>query len=272
MRFLVVSFLLLWFFSGFSQNEGSDSLIVNVVNWELGVSSVNNFMGAYDGKQVIATELHDWRKSDTLYTFDYFVPRGDIERFHFHYKLELDSGDVAYLLTKSNSFNKYDWTAVTNERFDFYADHTDTLFFQNTSKWKEFSLWYPCLAVRPYEEKRGESNSYRSLRFVYKSSKAKNNKKGWIIDNIRHREYAWCTGVKDEQTNQLFKIYPIPADDLLYVEGELEVNKLELYNQLGVMQEVSESSELSLKNTNSGVYILKIYTSEGVHTQKIIKQ
>ena len=72
-----------------------------------------------------------------------------------------------------------------------------------------------------------------------------------------------------------FTFYPNPVMDYMYLEYEgWEADKVELVNiQGGLLQVWSENlNRLDLSSVAPGVYLLKVYTGQGVVTKKIMKK
>jgi hypothetical protein len=71
----------------------------------------------------------------------------------------------------------------------------------------------------------------------------------------------------------LLKAYPNPTNDIITVTipDELILEKIEVYNNLGQFVSKYTKNIMSLKSMPSGIYFLKIYTSGGSATKKIIK-
>ena len=73
-----------------------------------------------------------------------------------------------------------------------------------------------------------------------------------------------------------FNVYPNPVNDKLYIETEVEVEKVVVYDVYGRHQ-VTETPSLQgslvidLTNLNSGVYFVKVITDEGEVVKRIVK-
>ena len=89
------------------------------------------------------------------------------------------------------------------------------------------------------------------------------------------------TGLNNKNRKELFSIYPNPAKNKIYIKitnSELFVEKLELLNMIGKAVYQSEKNkmenliEIPVVNFNPGVYFVKLHTSEGIITKKIIIQ
>lgn len=80
-----------------------------------------------------------------------------------------------------------------------------------------------------------------------------------------------------EYQNNDIKIYPNPTTSLLYFESNnamiKEVEIMDINGRLvATISEIGENNALSVKELNSGIYLIKITTSNGIFTQKIIKE
>lgn len=68
-------------------------------------------------------------------------------------------------------------------------------------------------------------------------------------------------------------VYPNPVKDLLYFQGKIRVERVEIYSLKGqkVKDMVITSNSVNLRELSRGVYLLKLYTETGQKTFKIIK-
>ena len=70
-------------------------------------------------------------------------------------------------------------------------------------------------------------------------------------------------------------IYPNPTNDIINLSypDYLQINKIELYNNLGQLIHRGNSSvnKISLEGSAQGVYFVKIYSSEGIINKRVIK-
>ena len=71
-------------------------------------------------------------------------------------------------------------------------------------------------------------------------------------------------------------IYPNPTNDIINLSypDYLQINKIELYNNLGQLINRGNSSvnKISLEGSAQGVYFVKIYSSEGIINKRLIKR
>ena len=73
-----------------------------------------------------------------------------------------------------------------------------------------------------------------------------------------------------------FVIYPNPVNDRLYIETETEVKEVVVYDIFGRRQELSavshQLSAIDVSNLNSGIYFVKVVTSEGEIVKRFVKK
>jgi len=70
------------------------------------------------------------------------------------------------------------------------------------------------------------------------------------------------------------KIYPNPAKNEIFIKSELQIKKIEIYSLTGVLllSESNFNEKISLSTLPKGVYIVKIYTDNGIKNRKIVKE
>ena len=69
-------------------------------------------------------------------------------------------------------------------------------------------------------------------------------------------------------------IFPNPTDNIVRVKlsETIELNKIEVFNNIGQLLGVIKTNVVSLKDYNSGLYFFKVFTSKGVVIKKVIKE
>lgn len=69
-----------------------------------------------------------------------------------------------------------------------------------------------------------------------------------------------------------FKVYPNPANNMLYVEGE-DIELVEIYNSLGqrvlAVEGMAEQTSVDVASFNNGVYVVRVVSGEGISTKKV---
>lgn len=69
-------------------------------------------------------------------------------------------------------------------------------------------------------------------------------------------------------------VYPNPIQDKLFFYSSKEINSVEIYDAFGRLIEKDNNidSYIDFKDKSSGIYLLKIYTNNGLKTEKIVKE
>ncbi|RWX00332.1 T9SS type A sorting domain-containing protein [Flavobacterium cerinum] len=76
-----------------------------------------------------------------------------------------------------------------------------------------------------------------------------------------------------ENNKIAFTVYPNPVASFLNIKSDDAVQKSEVLNITGqTVLTVLNSNSIDLSNINTGIYLVKVYTENGMATQKIIKQ
>lgn len=73
-----------------------------------------------------------------------------------------------------------------------------------------------------------------------------------------------------------FRLYPIPVRDLLMIESEIPVGRVELFDMNGRIVHTSGRIEggVDLSSLESGIYLVRLWDQDGIllGTRKILKQ
>ena len=78
-----------------------------------------------------------------------------------------------------------------------------------------------------------------------------------------------------EELASAFFIYPNPVNDKLYIETELEIEKIIVYDIYGIQQTIGYGQQLSsidVSELNSGVYFVKIITNKAEFIKHFVKR
>ncbi|MDR3679112.1 MAG: CotH kinase family protein [Flavipsychrobacter sp.] len=105
--------------------------------------------------------------------------------------------------------------------------------------------------------------------------------KGWLANRVKSMDSALINKackVKTEINNitspSEITMYPNPVADELHITSGTEINGLAIYNMVGQAVYTSNIKSvaftISLKQYNSGVYTIIIYTTDGISTRKIV--
>jgi len=91
-----------------------------------------------------------------------------------------------------------------------------------------------------------------------------------IIDYVRVYQNTGTASVDDVFSNK-FRVYPNPAKDLVRIQTEEVIDKVEVYSVIGKkVQQQSKTNQISTQNLQSGLYLLKIYADNKVVTKKLV--
>ncbi|WP_396601334.1 T9SS type A sorting domain-containing protein [Algibacter sp. R77976] len=77
-------------------------------------------------------------------------------------------------------------------------------------------------------------------------------------------------GINEAEVSALkIKIYPNPASEVIHINSDIPLTKIEIYDVLG--KQVFKSSylnKINVENYNSGIYILKMYSVDNQFVSK----
>lgn len=97
---------------------------------------------------------------------------------------------------------------------------------------------------------------------------------GWDVPTI-HTFTSNCTlSLQENQLLNTISIYPNPVEDILYIQTNEKVLKVEIYDISGrILSSNSVSNnKFDLSELITGNYILKLYTEKGITNTKIVKK
>lgn len=86
-------------------------------------------------------------------------------------------------------------------------------------------------------------------------------------------DLAFCEGVKENFIPSL-TIYPNPSDDKIFIETEVEIEEVVVYDVYGRLQTTAngqQSSAIDVSDLSKGVYFVNVKTSAGNVVKKIVK-
>lgn len=92
-----------------------------------------------------------------------------------------------------------------------------------------------------------------------------------LLGDIKVVSTGSVVGINDVN-NINVAVYPNPASDKLNIEGE-GISEVQLMDINGrTVMTANNGGVLSIASLTNGVYVIRVVTAEGVHTQKIVKQ
>ena len=112
-----------------------------------------------------------------------------------------------------------------------------------------------------------------SIRFKLKSDGGL-RRDGFYYDDFKIRALSSSLSSSENTLNKA-KIYPIPADNMIYISSEEEIKEIKVFDVLGKeIMSINQNNieNFSIKNLKSGVYIIKLFSLEGTENHRIIKK
>jgi hypothetical protein len=76
----------------------------------------------------------------------------------------------------------------------------------------------------------------------------------------------------NETDKPTFRVSPNPASDYLHIISDLGYIRSEIYAMDGSLLMTSNATDLQIQHLPQGVHIVRVYTSQGVSTQRFIKR
>ena len=88
-------------------------------------------------------------------------------------------------------------------------------------------------------------------------------------------KFSFVEGDAMEEMTTSLSIYPNPVNDRLYIEAETEVEEVVVYDVYGRQQSTvngQQTLSIDVANLNSGIYFVKVVTTEGEVVKRFIKK
>ena len=98
---------------------------------------------------------------------------------------------------------------------------------------------------------------------------------GWNKDSTtNYSTDCAALNLDDKELGEMVKMYPNPVNDLLHIDTEIALVKVELYSMLGqkVLEVHSGFNAIPIHQLSKGMYIVKLYSEAGTVTKKLIKE
>ena len=95
------------------------------------------------------------------------------------------------------------------------------------------------------------------------------------VESARSAEVCETT-LKEESIAELtssINVYPNPVNDVLFIETEVEVNEVVVYDVYGRQQvNMTTGQQVDVANLNSGIYFVKVVTENGEVVKRFVKK
>ena len=91
---------------------------------------------------------------------------------------------------------------------------------------------------------------------------------------IRDSPYTYTPDAIDDISNNIFNIYPNPANNLININSNTNMSQITLLNSLGqVMMNIEPNTDfyqINIENLPEGIYSIRILTDSGLSTKLIV--
>lgn len=109
-------------------------------------------------------------------------------------------------------------------------------------------------------------HKYVAIRFIHGGGHGK----VLVVDNV---EWKQVTASNDKFDADKVKIYPNPTTGMFFIDTDIEVKSIEIYNTSGQRILTTNQKNINLENASNGLYIVNVYATDGTHASyKIIKK
>jgi len=107
-------------------------------------------------------------------------------------------------------------------------------------------------------------HKYVAIKFIHGGGH-----KALQLDNIE-----WKTAASSDKFDaDKVKIYPNPTTGMLFIDTDINVKSIEIYNTSGQRILTTNQKNINLENATNGLYIVNVYATDGTHASyKIIKK
>jgi hypothetical protein len=91
----------------------------------------------------------------------------------------------------------------------------------------------------------------------------------FYLDNVR---FIYDNVSVDENADIKIELYPNPTNDLVNILTTSKIETIQIFNAMGELVQVENTTNFSLSKLTNGVYFIQIQTNEGMATQLIVKE
>ncbi len=205
-------------------------------------------------------------KSGNYDTEDYFI-EAQVESFSTFYP-----GNIVIILpvelssfTGSAQFNHnlIEWETAAEINTDRFVIERS----QKGTSWEEIGE----------RAASGNTTTKRNYSFVDTNMPAFAYYRLVILDRDGSMEYSAVINIINNKADKL-QYYPNPVHDLFYIRSHqnIQMNKFEIYNLSGQLLKTEISSvsgiiEVDVQDLDQGVYLIKVYTEDGIESQMLHK-
>ena len=97
----------------------------------------------------------------------------------------------------------------------------------------------------------------------------------FVVDNMSVSTSS-SAGIEDYEA-KAFKAFPNPVADMLTIQGNLPIDQVEVFNQLGqrvltVRENALQNNQIDLSRLNAGIYFVEITSETKTETLRVVKK
>ena len=118
---------------------------------------------------------------------------------------------------------------------------------------------------------RAENNNSLNCIEVDDEDYANSNPSGWDKDDWAEYREECILGIEDN-TQINFTIYPIPAQDVLNIESQQQIETVKIYNLQGQLIKTDTYSSVDVSQFSSGLYFVQVAIDGQSSTKRFIKE
>ncbi|MCF6213009.1 MAG: BspA family leucine-rich repeat surface protein [Flavobacteriaceae bacterium] len=242
-------------------------------NWN--VSSVTNMTYMFFGATAFNQNLDSWNVSNVtsmIFMFrDATAFNGKISNWNVS-----NVTDMVVMFFNATSFNQdlssWDISSVTNMAGMFSGVTLSTANYDNTLiGWRTLNTSAGETAIPTGITFDGGNSQYCAGEAARTALTTTNT---WTITD-GGRDTTCTLGVNDFNQAISLKLYPNPATEMIYLNGDIsKLQKLTIYSVQGkqVKSIHKNFKEINVKLLSSGIYFVELMTKEGIRTIKLIKE
>ena len=152
-------------------------------------------------------------------------------------------------------------TTTTTVEVGTMTDNTDFSTFSSVS-----SPFTPTVGTHSTQAiAANPGHKYVAIKFIHGGGHGK----VIVLDNIE-----WTTNLRTSKFDaNKVTIYPNPSTSIFYLDTEIDVKSIEVYNTLGQRMLTTNQKQINLENAANGVYVANVTAADGARASyKIVKK
>jgi len=128
-------------------------------------------------------------------------------------------------------------------------------------------------------------SSYTNCARMYRVDLQGNGFVSWYVSSSRYPVLIWdgsqflyfkkksvTTGISETAKNSSFEMFPNPATNELNIACNETFSKVDIYSISGKLELSTSQNKMDVSELSQGIYLVKVYSQNGIATQKFIKK